>query len=148
MGTGEKAAIYGKWLAAQWLPASVGVPYSYHTNNVLDGVKNSFEGTALSDALEYMGYTGRTYRGEEKDLGRALTGAFGVKVRGDNADSLKGKYERKIGFEIREIRQDMAKIRKDNSLSVPARMAKLRERQNRIAELFRQMQEHRQSAGS
>ena len=148
MGTGEKAAIYGKWLAAQWLPASVGVPYSYHTNNVLDGVKNSFEGTALSDALEYMGYTGRTYRGEEKDLGRALTGAFGVKVRGDNADSLKGKYERKIGFEIREIRQDMAKIRKDNSLSVPARMAKLRERQNRIAELFRQMQEHRQSAES
>ena len=71
-----------------------------------------------------------------------------MKVRGDNADSLKGKYERKISFEIREIRQDMAKIRKDNSLSVPARMAKLRERQNRIAELFRQMQEHRQSAGS
>ncbi|MDK4684284.1 hypothetical protein QDY72_03670, partial [Kingella negevensis] len=145
MSDSEKTAIRAKWVAAQWLPASVGVPFSYHTNNVLDGLKNQFEGTALSDALEKMGYTGKTYRGEDKDLNRALLGAVGVKLRGDSADKLQGSYERKVGYEIREIKSDMAHIRKDNSLSVPAKAAKLKERQARIAELTKQMIEHRKN---
>ena len=133
---GEKAATYGKWLAAQWLPASVGVPFSYHTNNVLDGMKNQFEGTKFADALEWMGYTGTTYRGEDKQLYRALPGAFGVKLRGEKPADMKAAKQRQIGYEVREVKADMSRIRRDNTLTDAAKQARLEKRREALERLY------------
>ena len=133
---GEKAATYGKWLAAQWLPASVGVPFSYHTNNVLEGAKSQFEGTKMADALEWMGYTGTTYRGEDKQLYRSLPGAFGVKLRGEKPEDMKAARQRQIGYEMREVKADMSRIRRDNTLTDAAKQARLEKRREALERLY------------
>lgn len=133
---GEKAATYGKWLAAQWLPASVGVPFSYHTNNVLEGAKSQFEGTKMADALEWMGYTGTTYRGEDKQLYRSLPGAFGVKLRGEKPADMKAAKQRQIGYEVREVKADMSRIRRDNTLTDAAKQARLEKRREALERLY------------
>lgn len=133
---GEKAATYGKWLAAQWLPASVGVPFSYHTNNVLEGAKSQFEGTKMADALEWMGYTGTTYRGEDKQLYRSLPGAFGVKLRGEKPADMKAAKQRQIGYEVREVKADMSRIRRDNTLTDAAKQARLEKRREALQRLY------------
>ncbi|MDO5638639.1 MAG: hypothetical protein Q4G28_02095 [Neisseria sp.] len=139
MSDGEKAATYGKWLAQQWLPASVGVPYSYHTNNVLDGVKSQFEGSKMAEALEWMGYTGTNYRGEDKQLYRTLPGAFGVKLRGEKPQDMKAAQQRRTGYEIRELKADMGRIRRDNTLSDSTKDARLENRRKALQRLYDKM---------
>lgn len=68
MTDGEKTVVRAKWIAGQILPASVGMPFSYHSNNVMDGLKNQMEGTKFAEVLEDLGWTGKTYRGEDKQL--------------------------------------------------------------------------------
>lgn len=133
--TGEKAIVYGKWVAQQWLPASVGVPYSYHTNNVLDGLKNQFEGTKFADVLESMGYTGTNSRGDDKQLYRAAWGAFGVKIRGENPQEMRERKERNIAYQIREVQADMRRIARDKSITEKSRESKLTTRREYILEL-------------
>lgn len=132
---GEKAIIYGKWLAQQWLPASVGVPFSYHTNNVLDGLKNQFEGTKFADVLESMSYTGTDSRGDDKQLYRAAWGAFGVKIRGENPQVMRERKERNIAYQIREVQADMRRIARDKSITEKSRESKLTTRREYILEL-------------
>ncbi len=141
MSTGENAVIYGKWLAGQWLPASVGVPLSYHSNNVLDGLKNQFEGTAFAEVLEDMGYTGTNYRGEDKQLYRALLGSVGVKLRGERTEDLKAARQRHIGSQIREVNASIRQTMRDNTLTDAARESKLASRRQYLQRLFEQMPE-------
>ncbi|QMT44241.1 MuF-C-terminal domain-containing protein [Neisseria dentiae] len=137
--TEEKAKTYGKWLASQWLPASVGVPYSYHTNNVLDGLKNQFEGTKFADVLEYMGYTGTDSRGDGKQLYRAALGSVGVKIRGEDPAELKARKARYIRYQIREAQADMRRISRDNRLTDDSKRSKIESRREHIKELQRQL---------
>jgi hypothetical protein len=95
MTTQEETVVRAKWIAGQILPASVGMPFSYHTNNVLDGVKNTFEGTKFSEVLEDLGWTGKTYRGEDKQLYRALLGSVGFKIRGERPEDWKAADRRR-----------------------------------------------------
>lgn len=125
MPADEKAKIYGKWLAAQWLPASVGMPFSYHTNNVLDGLKNQFEGTEFADVLEAMSFTGTDSRGNGKSLTRAAWGAVGVKIRGEKTEELKARKTRRTMYEIREVQADMRRIMRDKRLTQEAKATRL-----------------------
>lgn len=139
MTTREKTIVRAKWIAGQILPASVGMPFSYHTNNVLDGVKNSFEGTKFAEVLEDLGWTGKTYRGEDKQLYRAALGAFGIKVRGEKPEDLRAATQRRLHSQEREIRADMRRIRRNNTLSQQAKEAQLARRQQSLQRLFEQM---------
>ena len=138
MTTQEKTVIRAKWLAGQILPASVGMPFSYHTNNVLDGVKNSFEGTKFSEVLEDLGWTGKTYRGEDKQLYRALLGSFGFKIRGEKPEDWKAADRRRRNYEAQEIRAANRRIMRDNSLSQSAKDARLRSNAKHMQNLFKE----------
>ena len=137
--TGEKAAVYGKWLAQQWLPSSVGVPFSYHTNNVLDGLKNQFEGTKFAEVLEDIGYTGTNARGEGRQLYRAALGSVGLKIRGDDPKELKNREARYIGFQMRELGSDIRRISRDKRLSPEARASKINSRREQMIELRKKL---------
>lgn len=138
MTTREKTVIRAKWLAGQILPASVGMPFSYHTNNVLDGVKNSFEGTKFSEVLEDLGWTGKTYRGEDKQLYRALFGSVGFKIRGERPEDWKAADRRRRNYEAQEIRAANRRIMRDNSLSQSAKDARLRSNAEHMQNLFKE----------
>ena len=138
MTTREKTVIRAKWIAGQILPASVGMPFSYHTNNVLDGVKNSFEGTKFSEVLEDLGWTGKTYRGEDKQLYRALLGSFGFKIRGEKPEDWKAADRRRRNYEAQEIRAANRRIMRDNSLSQSAKDARLRSNAEHMQNLFKE----------
>ena len=137
MTTREKTVIRAKWIAGQILPASVGMPFSYHTNNVLDGVKNSFEGTKFSEVMEDLGWTGKTYRGEDKQLYRAIFGAFGFKIRGERPEDWKAADRRRRNYEAQEIRAANRRIMRDNSLSQSAKDAQLRSNAEHMQNLFK-----------
>lgn len=136
MPESEKAIIRAKWVASQWIPSSVGVPYSYHTNNILDGMKSQFEGTAFSKALEAMGFTGKNYRGENVDLGRAALGSVGIKVRGQSVEDAKARHQRSTGYQIRELKSDISSIRKNQKLTEGQRRAQIERRQEAIQRLI------------
>ena len=138
MTTREKTVIRAKWIAGQILPASVGMPFSYHTNNVLDGVKNSFEGTKFSEVLEDLGWTGKTYRGEDKQLYRALFGSVGFKIRGERPEDWKAADRRRRNYEAQEIRAANRRIMRDNSLSQSAKDARLRSNAEHMQNLFKE----------
>lgn len=139
MTEGEKNTIRAKWIAGQILPASVGMPFSYHSNNVLDGIKNQLEGTKAAEVLEDLGWTGKTYRGEDKQLYRAALGALGVKIRGEKPEDLRAATQRRLRSQEREIRADMGRIRRNNTLSPRAKEAMLGRRQQALQRLFEQM---------
>ena len=139
MTDGEKTVIRAKWIAGQILPASVGMPFSYHSNNVMDGLKNQMEGTKFAEVLEDLGWTGKTYRGEDKQLYRAALGAFGIKVRGEKPEDLRAATQRRLHSQEREIRADMRRIRRNNTLSQQAKEAQLARRQSALQRLFEQM---------
>ncbi len=139
MTDGEKTVIRAKWIAGQILPASVGMPFSYHSNNVMDGLKNQTEGTKFAEVLEDLGWTGKTYRGEDKQLYRAALGAFGIKVRGEKPEDLRVATQRRLHSQEREIRADMRRIRRNNTLSQQAKEAQLARRQQSLQRLFEQM---------
>ena len=139
MTDGEKTVIRAKWIAGQILPASVGMPFSYHSNNVMDGLKNQMEGTKFAEVLEDLGWTGKTYRGEDKQLYRAALGAFGIKVRGEKPEDLRAATQRRLHSQEREIRADMGRIRRNNTLSQQAKEAQLARRQSALQRLFEQM---------
>ena len=139
MTTREKTVIRAKWIAGQILPASVGMPFSYHSNNVMDGLKNQMEGTKFAEVLEDLGWTGKTYRGEDKQLYRAALGAFGIKVRGEKPEDLRAATQRRLHSQEREIRADMRRIRRNNTLSQQAKEAQLARRQQSLQRLFEQM---------
>ena len=138
MTTREKTVIRAKWIAGQILPASVGMPFSYHTNNVLDGVKNSFEGTKFSEVLEDLGWTGKTYRGEDKQLYRALFGSVGFKIRGERPEDWKAADRRRRNYEAQEIRAANRRTMRDNSLSQSAKDARLRSNAEHMQNLFKE----------
>ena len=135
MSAGEKSKIYAKWLAQQWVPSSVGVPFSYYTDNVLNGMKSQFEDTAFSDALEAMGYTGTNYRGEDAKLDRAAMGALGVKVRGQSVEQQKQAAMRKKKYESQQLKADITRIKKDNTLTESAKQFKIEARQEQLERL-------------
>ena len=139
MTDGEKTVVRAKWIAGQILPASVGMPFSYHSNNVMDGLKNQMEGTKFAEVLEDLGWTGKTYRGEDKQLYRAALGAFGIKVRGEKPEDLRAATQRRLHSQEREIRADMRRIRRNNTLSPRAKEAQLARRQSALQRLFEQM---------
>ena len=139
MTDGEKTVVRAKWIAGQILPASVGMPFSYHSNNVMDGLKNQMEGTKFAEVLEDLGWTGKTYRGEDKQLYRAALGAFGIKVRGEKPEDLRAATQRRLHSQEREIRADMRRIRRNNTLSPQAKEAQLARRQSALQRLFEQM---------
>ena len=139
MTDGEKTVIRAKWIAGQILPASVGMPFSYHSNNVMDGLKNQMEGTKFAEVLEDLGWTGKTYRGEDKQLYRAVLGAVGIKVRGEKPEDLRAATQRRLHSQEREIRADMRRIRRNNTLSQQAKEAQLARRQSALQRLFEQM---------
>ncbi|OAM23728.1 hypothetical protein A7P92_06530 [Eikenella corrodens] len=139
MTDGEKTIVRAKWIAGQILPASVGMPFSYHSNNVMDGLKNQMEGTKFAEVLEDLGWTGKTYRGEDKQLYRAALGAFGIKVRGEKPEDLRAATQRRLHSQEREIRADMRRIRRNNTLSQQAKEAQLARRQSALQRLFEQM---------
>lgn len=136
MQADEKALIYGKWLASQWMPASVGMPYSYHTNNVLDGIKNQFEDTPLSRALEMMGYSGTNYRGDPVDLTKATLGSVGVKMRGFSVEEEEGKARRSRGYQVRELQSDVRQTMRNNKLTDAAKQAQVERRKKQVARLM------------
>ena len=138
MTTQEKTVIRAKWLAGQILPASVGMPFSYHTNNVMDGLKNTFEGTKFSEVLEDLGWTGKTYRGEDKQLYRALLGSFGFKIRGERPEDWKAADRRRRNHEAQEIRAANRRTMRDNSLSQSAKDARLRSNAEHMQNLFKE----------
>ena len=139
MTDSEKTIVRAKWIAGQILPASVGMPFSYHSNNVMDGLKNQMEGTKYAEVLEDSGWTGKTYRGEDKQLYRAALGAFGIKVRGEKPEDLRTATQRRLHSQEREIRADMRRIRRNNTLSPQAKEAQLARRQSALQRLFEQM---------
>lgn len=139
MTDSEKTIVRAKWIAGQILPASVGMPFSYHSNNVMDGLKNQMEGTKFAEVLEDLGWTGKTYRGEDKQLYRAALGAFGIKVRGEKPEDLRAATQRRLHSQEREIRADMRRIRRNNTLSQQAKEAQLARRQQSLQRLFEQM---------
>ena len=139
MTDSEKTIVRAKWIAGQILPASVGMPFSYHSNNVMDGLKNQMEGTKFAEVLEDLGWTGKTYRGEDKQLYRAALGAFGIKVRGEKPEDLRAATQRRLHSQEREIRADMRRIRRNNTLSPQAKEAQLARRQSALQRLFEQM---------
>lgn len=139
MTDSEKTVVRAKWIAGQILPASVGMPFSYHSNNVMDGLKNQMEGTKFAEVLEDLGWTGKTYRGEDKQLYRAALGAFGIKVRGEKPEDLRAATQRRLHSQEREIRADMRRIRRNNTLSQQAKEAQLARRQQSLQRLFEQM---------
>lgn len=139
MTDSEKTIVRAKWIAGQILPASVGMPFSYHSNNVMDGLKNQMEGTKFAEVLEDLGWTGKTYRGEDKQLYRAALGAFGIKVRGEKPEDLRAATQRRLHSQEREIRDDMRRIRRNNTLSQQAKEAQLARRQSALQRLFEQM---------
>lgn len=139
MTDGEKTVIRAKWIAGQILPASVGMPFSYHSNNVMDGLKNQMEGTKFAEVLEDLGWTGKTYRGEDKQLYRAVLGAVGIKVRGEKPEDLRAATQRRLHSQEREIRADMRRIQRNNTLSPQAKEAQLARRQSALQRLFEQM---------
>ena len=139
MTDSEKTIVRAKWIAGQILPASVGMPFSYHSNNVMDGLKNQMEGTKFAEVLEDLGWTGKTYRGEDKQLYRAALGAFGIKVRGEKPEDLRTATQRRLHSQEREIRADMRRIRRNNTLSPQAKEAQLARRQSALQRLFEQM---------
>lgn len=139
MTDSEKTIVRAKWIAGQILPASVGMPFSYHSNNVMDGLKNQMEGTKFAEVLEDLGWTGKTYRGEDKQLYRAALGAFGIKVRGEKPEDLRAATQRRLYSQEREIRADMRRIRRNNTLSQQAKEAQLERRQQSLQRLFEQM---------
>lgn len=104
-------------------------------------MKNQFEGTKMAKALEWMGYTGTTYRGEDKQLYRSLPGAFGVKLRGEKPADMKAAQQRRLGYEAREIKADISRIRRDNTLSDTTKQARLQKRQAALQRLYEQMPE-------
>ena len=138
MTTREKTVIRAKWIAGQILPASVGMPFSYHTNNVMDGLKNTFEGTKFSEVLEDLGWTGKTYRGEDKQLYRALFGSVGFKIRGERPEDWKAADRRRRNYEAQEIRAANRRIMRDNSLSQSAKDARLRSNAEHMQNLFKE----------
>ena len=142
MTDGEKTVIRAKWIAGQILPASVGMPFSYHSNNVMDSLKNQMEGTKFAEVLEDLGWTGKTYRGEDKQLYRAVLGAVGIKVRGEKPEDLRAATQRRLHSQEREIRADMRRIRRNNTLSQQAKEAQLERRQQSLQRLFEQMPGH------
>ena len=135
-GMSDKAGEYAKWLMAQWLPSSIGVPFSYHTNKLMDGLKSQFEGTAFSDALEYMGYTGRRRNGDPVQLGDSVRGAFGIKTWSFDPEAEAGKSIRYKQYEAREIRTDMRKTMRDQSLTPAQKQDKLEEQRKALSRLF------------
>ena len=139
MTDSEKTIVRAKWIAGQILPASVGMPFSYHSNNVMDGLKNQMEGTKFAEVLEDLGWTGKTYRGEDKQLYRAALGAFGIKVRGEKPEDLRAATQRRLHSQEWEIRADMRRIRRNNTLSPQAKEAQLARRQSALQRLFEQM---------
>lgn len=139
MTDSEKTVIRAKWVAGQILPASVGMPFSYHSNNVMDGLKNQMEGTKFAEVLEDLGWTGKTYRGEDKQLYRAVLGAVGIKVRGEKPEDLRAATQRRLHSQEREIRADMRRIQRNNTISPQAKEAQLARRQSALQRLFEQM---------
>lgn len=139
MTDGEKTVIRAKWVAGQILPASVGMPFSYHSNNVMDGLKNQMEGTKFAEVLEDLGWTGKTYRGEDKQLYRAVLGAVGIKVRGEKPEDLRAATQRRLHSQEREIRADMRRIQRNNTLSPQTKEAQLARRQSALQQLSEQM---------
>lgn len=137
MTTREKTVVRAKWIAGQILPASVGMPFSYHTNNVMDGLKNTFEGTKFSEVLEDLGWTGKTYRGEDKQLYRALFGSVGFKIRGERPEDWKAADRRRRNYEAQKIRAANRRIMRDNSLSQSAKDAQLRSNAVHMQNLFK-----------
>ncbi|WP_147286738.1 hypothetical protein [Neisseria dentiae] len=110
-----------------------------NTNNVLDGLKNQFEGTKFADVLEYMGYTGTDSRGDGKQLYRAALGSVGVKIRGEDPAELKARKARYIRYQIREAQADMRRISRDNRLTDDSKRSKIESRREHIKELQRQL---------
>ena len=113
------------------------MPGSYHFDNIMDGVKNQFENTPVSNALEYMGYSGEKRNGQPVDLGRSLLGAVGVKVRSFDPKEEAGKAARRTQFEAREIKADISRIRRDSSMSDETKREKMKSRQESLARLFK-----------
>lgn len=133
---GDASGRYAKWLLSQWLPSSVVVPFSYHTNNVLDGVKSQFENTWVSDALEAIGYSGRKRNGDVVKLDDALRGSIGIKTWGFNPQEQAAKDMRRKQFEAREIKSDMSRTRKDSSLTAAQKADKLNAQRQSLERLF------------
>ncbi len=143
MSMKEKTQIYTKYVASQWLPSSVAFAGSYHTNNVLDGLKSQFEGTELSNALEDMGYTGTNYRGDEVELKRALPGSFGIKIRGQTVSEQKQKALVKLNNERKALKSEITKTRKNGTMTEARKQAKIEDLQERIRTLSDKMAEFR-----
>ncbi len=143
MSMKEKTQIYTKYVASQWLPSSVAFAGSYHTNNVLDGLKSQFEGTELSNALEDMGYTGTNYRGDEVELKRALPGSFGIKIRGQSVSEQKQKALVKLNNERKALKSEITKTRKNGTMTEARKQAKIEDLQERIRTLSDKMAEFR-----
>ena len=133
---GDAKGKYAKWLLQQWLPSSVVVPFSYHTNNVLDGVKSQFENTWASDALEAIGYTGRKRSGDVVKLDDALRGSIGIKTWGFDPKQQAAKDMRRKQFEAREIKADMSSVRRDKSLTDEQRASKIEAQRKALERLF------------
>ena len=98
-------------------------------------MKSQFEGTAFSDVLEGVGYTGANYRGEDVKLDRAAMGAFGVKVRGQSVEQQKQAAMRKRKYEMGELKKDITRIKKDNTLTESAKQSKIEARQEQLERL-------------
>ena len=141
MSTKEKTQIYTKYIASQWLPSSPGFAGSYHTNNILDGLKSQFEDTVLSNALEDLGYTGTNYRGEEVELKRALLGAGGIKIRGQSVSEQKQKALVKLNNERKALKSEITKTRKNGTMTDARKQAKIEDLQERFKILSEKMKE-------
>lgn len=136
----EKSKVRAMWAGSQWLPSHPFVPGSYHFNSLMNGLASEFKGTKFADVLEWGGYTGRNYRGEDRSLYRAGLGAVGIKIRGERTEDNKAAIQRRFGYEMRNLNADANRIRRDKSLSESARRAKLMEIEEYRNEQRKQMQ--------
>ena len=61
---------------------------------------------------------------------------LGVKLRGEKPEDMKAARQRQIGYEVREVKADMSRIRRDNTLTDAAKQARLEKRREALERLY------------
>ena len=59
-----------------------------------------------------------------------------MKLRGEKPADMKAAKQRQIGYEVREVKADMSRIRRDNTLTDAAKQARLEKRREALERLY------------
>jgi len=132
----DKYSALGGYLGRQLMPNNPLIPGSYSWNKIMNGI-------AGSTGEEFAGYTGLDYRGRTQTLPRAvLDTVLGIKLRSVDVDTERQKRMSNQARLARDVKADMRRVARDQSLSPEQREQRVQELTEKIRRIMDKAQEY------